>query len=526
MYGLWGFRELWGLIENHLGGQPKPMGYSRLWVMTAMGYDNFDCPLDEYIRCYSGSAWTPRNLPKKAIPTHPHECGVHSPPELESDSNGATFKVCKLRLRFGDGAAKSHNFKLKIEVDDVDEVSTYVIACEYFVNLEARFQKHFPDQLDSVKKIKRLAHTCLGRHTWSVLGISTDIRDAKEQYIEKRNHFIALSISFKDRLSEWEAMQIPSQGAIYRKMLADDENFASSLIPKSKIAKFLDRGLRIQESQHKLRQLIRDTAEHELQARQKEILNRTTKLRAQFSDFRKDQKHFMPKVGDKVAAQSTASPAIQDERLYLPSDFTAVERNEMGLTELAREEERWREGQAFDYLRAVQNAVKALSALRNRKTKNERQQKQNTRAGGHIEEGMRLQQRHMESYNAARLAIIALAGSTTFPPLTEADLFMKSVQQIRHVGDSKRTDGLLFRARALRSLGSHDHEGDVEMEVMDQEEEQTPVGTQMDKRRSGPKPKKSRANGTKPTRPERPEGWLWQLGKLTKMSNHTEDCQI
>lgn len=45
-------------------------------------------------------------------------------------------------------------FKLKIEVNDVDEAATYDIACEYFVHLEKRFEKHFPDQLNSVKKMR------------------------------------------------------------------------------------------------------------------------------------------------------------------------------------------------------------------------------------------------------------------------------------------------------------------------------------------------------------------------------------
>lgn len=44
--------------------------------------------------------------------------------------------------------------------------------------------------------------------------------------------------------------------------------------------------------------------------------------------------------------------------------------------------------------------------------------------------------------------------------LNEADLFMKPVQQKRRVGDSKRTDGLLWRARGLSAVGSHD--GDEE----------------------------------------------------------------
>ncbi|KAJ7681431.1 hypothetical protein B0H17DRAFT_1205842 [Mycena rosella] len=108
----------------------------------------------------------------------------------------------------------------------------------------------------------------------------------------------------------------------------------------------------------------------------------------------------MCKVGDKVAAQSTAAPAIQDERLYLPSDLTQIERQQMALVDLGVEEERWREGQAFDALRALQNVVKALSALRNRKVKNERKQKQNTRAGDHIEETIKRRDHHMDKHRS------------------------------------------------------------------------------------------------------------------------------
>ncbi|KAJ6579882.1 hypothetical protein B0H10DRAFT_1962713 [Mycena sp. CBHHK59/15] len=42
-------------------------------------------------------------------------------------------------------------------------------------------------------------------------------------------------------------------------------------------------------------------------------------------------------------------------------------------------------------------------------------------------------------------------------------------------------------------------------------------GTQMDKRRSGPRSKPTRP--VKPPVDERPAGWLWQLGKLTKMTD-------
>jgi hypothetical protein len=45
-------------------------------------------------------------------------------------------------------------FEFRMEVDDVDEMTTYDIACEYTVHLEERFAKHFPDLLDKVKKMR------------------------------------------------------------------------------------------------------------------------------------------------------------------------------------------------------------------------------------------------------------------------------------------------------------------------------------------------------------------------------------
>ncbi|KAJ7441842.1 hypothetical protein B0H11DRAFT_1932762 [Mycena galericulata] len=195
----------------------------------------------------------------------------------------------------------------------------------------------------------------------------------------------------------------------------------------------------------------------------------------------------MAKVGDKIAAQTALGTPIEDKKLFLPSDLTGNERQKMDVVALGMEESKWREGQAFDILRALQHIVETISALRNRKFKNDCQQKQNSHAGDQIAEATKRQNYLIESYSAPRLALISLNGSTDFPVLTEADLFMKSVQQKRRVGDSKRTDGLLWRATALATIGSYDSE--VEMGELEQAEEgggQAAVaGTQMDRRKSG-----------------------------------------
>lgn len=42
---------------------------------------------------------------------------------------------------------------------------------------------------------------------------------------------------------------VPSQLAIYQKMLSDDKLFASTMVPRDKVARFMDEGLKIQDAQ-------------------------------------------------------------------------------------------------------------------------------------------------------------------------------------------------------------------------------------------------------------------------------------
>lgn len=199
----------------------------------------------------------------------------------------------------------------------------------------------------------------------------------------------------------------------------------------------------------KIRQLLSATEEHNLASQQKEIRQRTAKTQARIKDWRKIQQDLMPQIGDKLAAQALKAPAVHAEILFLPSDFPSeVERKELDLLSLAREEAKWREGQAFDHLRALQNVVKTITALRNRKGKNDRKQKENSRAGDNIQDALTIRNQHISSYEVARTALIALDAGSTFAPLTETDLYMKSVQQKRRVGDSRHTDGALWRAHA------------------------------------------------------------------------------
>ncbi|KAJ7460506.1 hypothetical protein B0H11DRAFT_1923908 [Mycena galericulata] len=471
---------------------------------------------------------------------------------------------------------ESFQVTLRLEVDDIDQATTYDIACEYFVHLQERFERSFPDLVPMIKRmrwgvpalhVQGHQDSCtylfgtaymacvghfhgetaeqywpeanqLGPHVrqmnnghrqdtminhhgdWNhkktmymAASLAEDIAEAKIKYIEKRNHFIGLSISFHDRVAKWQEMPrtsikkgkeavMPSQLAIYQKMLSDETAFASTMVPKSKVARFLDEGLKIQDVQRKLRQLVLETEEHNLASRQKEIQKRTTKTLARIEAWRKIQKELMPRIGDRIAQQALNAPAIQDEKLFLPSDFPSEnDRQNLDLISLAAEEVKWREGQIFDHLRALQNVVKTITALRNRKARDDRKQKENTRASDNIQDGLKLRDQHMASYEVARAALVALNAGSMFPPLTEPDLYMKSVQQKRRVGDSRHTDGALWRALAPLPI-----EEDADMEGCSRVE--TPSG-----------PRVQNKILAKPSVDQRPEGWLWQLGKLTKMTD-------
>ncbi|KAF8195334.1 hypothetical protein K438DRAFT_1760990 [Mycena galopus ATCC 62051] len=351
--------------------------------------------------------------------------------------------------------------------------------------------------------------------------LANDIALAEARYIEKRDHFVDLTISFQDRVEGWRALdkrttkngkevtslykhrtsKVPSQRAIYQAMLAQDETFQSSFTPKSKIARFLNDALRIQDDQRRLKVAIAANIEHNLEATQKEVLSRHTKLGNMILAWRQQQKSIAPNLGDKVAMQAAASPTVpvEQEVLFLPSDLTASEQLNLGVVALGVEEVRWREGEAFDALRAVQNVVKALVALRDRKTKNEQQQKDNTRAANEIADTTKQRDRHIQTYDAARCA------------------------WTRCVGDSKFTDGLLWQVSSGHAPGPSPVTPTLETNLGASAKLS---GTQMHTRKSAPR-SKVLAPGTvsrlEEKHQERTEGLLWQLGKMGRLSQNEMD---
>jgi hypothetical protein len=101
---------------------------------------------------------------------------------------------------------------------------------------------------------------------------------------------------------------------------------------------------------------------------------------------------------------------VEEEKLWLPSEFTVAQRAVMGhnMIALAEEEGKLREGEAYKLIRCLQSACKTLSALEDRKRLDETAQKGHTTAGEQILDMRRRRDSLIDSYNYVRNAMISL----------------------------------------------------------------------------------------------------------------------
>ena len=95
---------------------------------------------------------------------------------------------------------------------------------------------------------------------------------------------------------------------------------------------------------------------HELFSLEQDIQSERPHLQQQIRKWRRDQRDIMPQIGDCVAA--VAPCEVEDECLFLPSDFAVGDHHGYNLEQLVVEEMKLREGQAHDALRDLCAAIK------------------------------------------------------------------------------------------------------------------------------------------------------------------------
>ena len=166
--------------------------------------------------------------------------------------------------------------------------------------------------------------------------------------------------------------------------------------------------------------------------------------------WRNLQTDHMSSVQPAILAQLPCE--IEDEPLFLPSHFSETDRLQMDLTQLAEEEAQLRKGQAYEYILQLRRVMKIISTLHGQRKKQTWGQRQNTRARLKIQSMEYTRDRILEVYNSSHHALKLLGKLSSpeleeqFPYLTVPDLFRKSVQDKRQLGDTHRPDGRLWVA--------------------------------------------------------------------------------
>jgi hypothetical protein len=166
----------------------------------------------------------------------------------------------------------------------------------------------------------------------------------------------------------------------------------------------------------------------------------------------------------------------EDTNLFFPSGYPAKNRNYFGMKELVHQERILRTAQLNDLIVMVRSLASLLSAMRARKRKHFRGQKQNTSALNAIftqEDSLNLK---ISEYTCSRKSLLLLGlgdDANSFPPLSRKDCYRKPTELKRQVGDSRRPDGNLWGSlgTSIRSLDSFEFERDEEEEEEEEEEE-------------------------------------------------------
>lgn len=152
----------------------------------------------------------------------------------------------------------------------------------------------------------------------------------------------------------------------------------------------------------------------------------------------------MPLIAPKIRGESDKD--IEVQTLYLPSHFSASERQCYRLLALGSKEAQMLEGALGDTIQTLQTTAKTLTASYERKIKHARGQDANTRANTEIRSIEAKRTELISDYNLFRSALASLGSldEIKWRPLTEKDTYRKSVERRRKAGDSHLAEGSLW----------------------------------------------------------------------------------
>jgi hypothetical protein len=190
------------------------------------------------------------------------------------------------------------------------------------------------------------------------------------------------------------------------------------------------------------------STEHEISTARREVHERILK-------WRDLQATFMPSTQPHILSQSLC--LVENETLFLPSHFSDVERENLGLLELARDEARLREGQSRGCIMSLRFIVKTVTMLQHERKANNTGIRPNTSACSKIHTVELLHNQLLLIYNSSCQALITLNNQKAderYPPLTLADLVRKPTGDKWQLNDTHRSEGAIWLLGTYDSAGS------------------------------------------------------------------------
>ncbi|KAK7025384.1 hypothetical protein VNI00_016020 [Paramarasmius palmivorus] len=211
-------------------------------------------------------------------------------------------------------------------------------------------------------------------------------------------------------------------------------------------AKFINQGLKIEQTQRELKALIAEAT-----ASPADVIKQRSSLRAQIRKWREQQQKFMPAVSALVEALRTAA-TLETEELYLPSSFPSDSQYaDSGLCLI--ETKLWR-GQAYDAIRDLKHVLRHSDALSRHKRKYSRGVTMNLRSTKFICEVSSKKNDWIQKYAQARICLIRLGNTSgeadsEFPELQDQDMIRPNVGMDAALGEGSKTVGWIWTKEIL-----------------------------------------------------------------------------
>ncbi|KAJ3511557.1 hypothetical protein NMY22_g15611 [Coprinellus aureogranulatus] len=223
------------------------------------------------------------------------------------------------------------------------------------------------------------------------------------------------------------------------------------------------------------------------------------RLRKEIEELREDLEKKIERHIAECITGASQSPTfqIEDEVLFLPSDFDCSQRLHYGLESLAASQRQLFEAAAYDVLAELRRDVQYHDALAAGKKANAYGQDRHTRERAKVADARRRLEYGIALYNRIRQALISLGLSERdemFREMTWDSISRKSTDTKRSIGDTFRTDGLLWTGH-IREPPKRSRP--VESDHSDTEFDFNPVATQSCKRKSPKRRKKADGLGVK-----------------------------